>query len=182
MKHWSILIVATLLLFSRGGAVAQATIPDALQVAAAIVEQRSERLRLASAVDDSGKPMPLLLDVQSVIITVQRATGVAVSEEQVDAAIRPAFRDIPSGQATRCEPWPADPRRVSCRSIDDGYHIKFESLSPTQKGWEAVVEYSFTGEERRPGQWQIQWYRIRHLVIKEGGRWRLACETIIGQS
>jgi hypothetical protein len=162
---------------------AQARASDALEVVAAIVQNRYELFRSPEALINTGQPRPILLDVPSVIAAVREVSGVTVQPGEVKTAVHPAeYRDVASKQAIRCEPWAQDPRQCSYRTLDDGYGIKFESLKPTPEGWEVITESYITGEERWPGQYEIQWYRTRHRLVKNGGRWTVVEWETLGQS
>ena len=183
MKTWPTLVVLILLPLSREGAVAQSTAPEVLQVAAVLVQQRYQDLRSPGALLEWNEPRPILLDVGSLIAAVREATDVTVHPATVEAVIRPAaYRDIPSDKAVLCEPWIEHPQQCSYRTLGDGYGIEFESLKWTPEGWEVIVEYFFTGEERNPGQYEIQWYRVRHLFGKQKGKWVQTKKEVLGRS
>lgn len=178
-----LLTAVSTLLLGRGETAAQSNVPEALQAAAAIVDKRSQSLNLPHGLRAERDSVPLLVDVGSLVAAIRDATGVMVSPAEIDAAIQAPFRDVASDRAVQCEPWPnPDSRTVSCRSMDDGYHIKFESLAPSRDGWTVIARYVFTAEERAPGQSQIQLYRVKHCMAREDGRWVQKSETVLIQS
>lgn len=160
----------------------ESTHRDALQVIAALIQDKYERLSAPRAQRPNGETRPILLNAQAIVDAIRAATGHELRKAEVDAAIEPEFRDINEDQATRCAPWEPDPRKQKCWVIDNGYYIEVESVSRTATGWDVVAQYQFTGEDRRPGQSTVQMYQVQHSFEQQDGQWVQTKEEVIAQS
>jgi hypothetical protein len=157
---------------------------DALRVVAAIVQEKHDKLRSPKALKTrEGKSLPILLNVGSVIAAIQAGTGQEVRNSEVDAVIKPKFRDVTAEGVIRCAPWKQDPRKEECWVVDEGFYIELKSLARTATGWEAVVNSQFTSEgHHRPGQLDVQWNQFRYVYVNRNGNWVKVKEELSGQS
>lgn len=157
---------------------------DALRVVAAIIQETHDELRSPKALKTrEGEFLPILLNVASVIAAIRAGTGQEVSKSEVDAVVKPKYRDVTANGVIRCAPWKQDPRKEECWVVDEGFYIKLESFTRTATGTEVVVSFQFTSEgHRRPGQLDVQWNQFRYVYAKQNGKWVKVKEELIGQS
>ena len=66
--------------------------------------------------------------------------------------------------------------------MDNGSHLSIKSLTRTPLGWKVVVDNYFTGEDRLPGQSQIQWNQFGYTYEKQNGEWVQTEKQLLGRS
>ena len=128
--------------------------------------------KIVDAVSPSRRPV--LLDVSSFVSAGSTLVGQALPQQQVTDAVGREFRDLTGAEAVV---------RTSEHRFEvpgGGVHIRLETVSRVDRGYEAVVKYMYT--ETRATTSAIGITRVSLLFEASSDGWHLVSRQLLGTS